>query len=532
MKKTRLFWLLIFSLLVIRIFYFFAQPDLSSDHLLQMAMAQNFMGGEGFSLKYLNSVNEIYYTTNIQSPPVYPFFLALVTFITSNTLFSSFIIQVAALILLIFIWKKIFNLFKNFILEEAYFYFIALLIISASIINNINTILVFTLLLLSASIYFTFAYLLSNDSKKSILFLASFFASLLFWTHYSYFLVAFFPAITLFIIYYLKKEKGSLLSGIYSFVISLFITSGVLIYNYINTGYINYMDNPHIWEAGFFPEHLLLTDPFFLNAFFKTSYFFDYLFANNSVTLFTIVFHSGSLIILFFIIILFLKLRTHDQRTFNENLWLFIPFIVISALTISFLLYFTLHYHEIPRPGWTHIGDPRYLSSVYLSVLVIIILLLFVKTEYLNKIFWRFIRIALLTLIIVSALINIYIAYKEWGIYSYEKNAYNMPTQELQSLFTNIKFEQSKGNVPVFIDNELTVRSFRISQFAGAAVISSREVLNIEKFPSHMIFFFIMPSKEQLNAEDQKILKWGEKFNLENIGIVYTNTKLYKVNKL
>ena len=164
-----------------------------TDHISQMAMAQNFLDGNGFSFKYLNVQGEIYYKTHIQWPPLYLLILAFISFITANSLVSSFIIQIAALLLLAIIWKKTFNLFSNLVSDEAYFYFISLLIISTSILNNINTILVFALLLLSLSIYFTFAYLFEDKSKKLNLVLSAFFAASLFWTHYSYFLVAFYP---------------------------------------------------------------------------------------------------------------------------------------------------------------------------------------------------------------------------------------------------------------------------------------------------------------------------------------------------
>lgn len=532
MKRTQLFWLLIFSVILVRFFYFFAQPDLSTDHLSQMAMAQNFLDGNGFSFKYLNTMAEIYYQTHIQWPPLYTLVLAVITFITSNTLLSSFIIQVAVLILLIFTWKKIFNLFSNFILEEAYFYFIALLIISTSILNNINTILVFALLLLSASLYFTFAYLLSNRSKKSNLLIASFLASLLFWTHYSYFLVAFYPAVVLFIIFYSSKNKTYLYDALRSSFISLALTSGVLIYNYLSTGFINYMDNPVLWDAGFFPEHLLLTDPFFLNAFFKSAYLIDYLFSGNQKILLTILFQISSLIIFIAIVVLSIKLRKNKDLPFEKTFQLFIPFIVLVVLTISFLLYFTLHYHEIPRPGWTHIGDTRYLSSVYLSVIAIVIMLIFVKADYINKKFLNFVKAGLIVLIFISLSINIYITGKEWGNYSFKADTYNAPVKDLQELYKNIKLELSKGNQPVFIDNELTVRSVRISQYAGAAVVNINELKDMEIFASNRVFFFFLPSEEQLRDGDHLMLEWSKKFNLKSIGRVYNNLNLYRVSNL
>lgn len=509
--------------------YFYAQPDLTTDHLSQMAMSQHFLEGNGFSFKYVDSDLNVFYSTHIQWPPLYPFILALISFVITNLLLSSFIIQIAVLVSLVVIWKKIFTLFNNFISEEAFFYFISLLIISTSIINNINTILVFSLLLLSLSLFFIFSYLLDNGSKFA-LFLSSFFASLLFWTHYSYFFVAFYPAIVFGVVFYLQKEKKYLFAALISSAISLIVTSGELVYNYITTGFINYMDNPHIWDSGFFPGQLLLTDPFFLNAFFNSSYIYHYILKTEHDVLLAISLQIISFSILVMICFLILKLRKNKSLTFDTSSLLFLPFTAIIFTTILFLLYFTLHYHEIPRPGWTHIGDPRYLSPVYLAILAIIVLLLFIKADYFNKKFLSIARQLMLILIILSLGINIFITNKEWGNYSFKKNIYKAPEVELQDLFNNIKLETALGKIVVFIDNDLTVRSLRISQYAGAAVINSKKAININEFNSNFVFYFFLPVKEQFRAEDYKLMEWGEKFNSKIIGKVYSNLNLYKVN--
>jgi hypothetical protein len=527
-KKIFLIFIIILSFFV-RVLYYYAQPDLSTDHLSQMAMTQNFMVGHGISFKYIDTDLNIYYKAHIQWPPLYPLILALLTFITSSALVSSLIIQISVLLLLIIIWKKIFNLFNNLVSEEAYFYFIILIIISTSVLNNINTILVVSLLILSLSLYFLFAYLFNESSKKINIFLSSLFASLLFWTHYSYFFVAFFPAITLITIYYLRKEKSYLIAGISSFLMSMTITSGVLLYNYINTGFINYMDNPAIWDAGFFPEHLLLTDPFFLNTFFKTAYLFDYLFKTDQYLFFNLFFQFISLIIFFLIIWLVLKLKKINTPSFDSILNILLPFSVIIVLTLSFLLYFTLHYHEIPRPGWTHIGDPRYMSAVYLSILAVVVIFLFFKAEYLNRKIINTVKSMLIFLIFINLLINIYITYKEWGNYTFKHNSYLVPNNDLQDLYNNIDLEISQGKIPVFIDNDLTVRSFRISQYAGAAVIKSNDLLKINKLSSDLVYFFIMPDENNYREKDNDLLKWASNFNLIDAGSVYNNLTLYKV---
>jgi len=355
------------------------------------------------------------------------------------------------------------------------------------------------------------------------------FAALLFWTHYSYFFVAFYPAVVLFIIFYINKDKIKLYAAIQSFVISTIITSGVLIYNYLTTSHINYMDNPHIWDAGFFPEHLLLTDPFFLNAFFKSAYLIDYLVGSYQTILFPILFHLISLSIFTSIVALLLRLINNKTIEFAKSSQLFVPFFVIIVLTTAFLLYFTLRYHEIPRPGWTHIGDPRYMSAVYLSIIAIVIMLVFIKSDYVNRIFINAVRSIMIFLIFINLGINIYITSKEWGNYNFKTTVYNVPVKDLQERYKNIKLEAIGGKQPVFIDNELTVRSFRISQYAGAPVISANEVKSIKVFPSNLIFFFIIPDEEYFRNEDKQLLDWSKKFKLKHVGFVYNNLKVYKV---
>lgn len=531
MKHTQFLWLLIAILVLARAAYYFAQPDMSTDHLSQMAMAQNFMDGNGFSFKYLNAQGEIYYSTHIQWPLLYPLVIAFFGFITGNLLLSSFIIQIGVLILLVITWRKTFNLFSSFLTEGAYYYFISFLLISTSILNNINTILVIALLLLSVSLYYTFAYLFKERSKLNLA-LSALFAALLFWTHYSYFFVSFYPALVMLIIYFLRKEKKYFYAGTGSFVISLAISSGVLLYNFVTTSNINYMDNPDIWDAGFFPEHLLLTDPFFINAFFKTSYFFDYILKSAPDLIISLAFQFASLLVLAAIIILYNKLRKTKTLPFDKTSELFIPFFVIIALVIVFLLYFTLRYYEIPRPNWTHIGDPRYLSAVYISVAAIVVMLIFNNTRYISSKLVRSIKVLMMFLIFMNLVINIYISADHWGKYSFTQNVYEVPNNDLGELYDNIKLEQLKGSIPVFIDNDLTVRSSRISQYAGAGVINSNELDDIKDFPPNMVFFFILPIAKQYRYEDYQMLEWSEKFNKKNIGIVYNNLNLYKINNL
>ncbi len=527
MNKQRVLSLFIILILLVRVTYYFAQPDLSTDHLSQIAMAQNFIEGHGFSFKYLDAKGEIYYSTHIQWPPLYPFLVAILGFITGNLLLSSFLIQIGVLLLLVIIWKKTFNLFSSLLNEEAYYYFISFLLISTSILNNINTILVFALLVLSASLYYTFAYLFKDKSKVNIIF-SALFAALLFWTHYSFFFVAFYPALVMLIFYFLRKERKYFYAGVGSFLISLVFTSGVLIYNFVTTSNINYMDNPEIWDAGFFPEHLLLTDPFFINAFFKTSYLFDYLLKNHQSLILTLSFQLVSLLILAAILILYNRLRKNKTLSIENTTQLYVPFFAIIVLIITFLLYFTLRYHEIPRPNWTHIGDPRYLSAVYLSILAVAVLLLFIKADYLNRKIVSAIKLIMIFLIFINLTINIYITFDHWGKYSLKADSYKVPYTDLQELFDNIKLEISNGNQPVFIDNDLTVRSFRISQYAGAAVINSHDAIDNKKFPSNIVFFFILP--EENNSEsDNQLFAWSNKFNLNNVGKVYTSLNLFKV---
>jgi len=528
-KRIFLIFIIILSFCV-RALYYYAQPDLSTDHLSQMAMAQNFLDGHGFSFKFIDVHSQIFYKTHIQWPPLYPLLLSAISLITANTLIASLIIQIAVLLFLIIIWKKIFNLLNKFVSEEAYFYFISLLIISTSILNNINTVLVFALLLLSLSLFFTFAYMFDYKSKRTNIIFSALFASLLFWTHYSYFFVAsFYPAVVLFIIFLITKDKNHLYAAVQSFIISSVFTSGVLLYNYLTTGYINYMDNPHIWDAGFFPEHLLLTDPFFLNAFFKSSYLIDYLFGNYQHIFLALIFQLVSLIIFTSIVALLMRLKNNKTIEFDKSSQLFIPFIVIIVSTTSFLLYFTLRYHEIPRPGWTHIGDPRYMSPVYLSIIAIFIMLVFVRADYVNRKFIKAIKSIMIVLIFSNLGINIYITAKEWGNYTYKDNNFKNFQGELQALFDNIKLESSRGKQPVFIDNELTVRSFRISQYAGAAVINVNKVKEIEQFSSYMVFFFILPEEKYYRDVDYQLMNWGNRFNLNSCGKVYNNLSLFKI---
>lgn len=528
-KKQTLYLFLITFVLIVRIAYHAAHPDIYSDNIAQIATAQNFMEGHGFSFKYVNSELKTYYKTDIQYPPLYSFLLALITFITGNPLISSLIIQIAVILLLVVIWKKIFNLLKPFISDEAYYYFISLLLVSTSIFNVINTLLFVALLLFTFSVYFILSYLLNNDSKKLNLFFSSFFSSLLFWTHYSNFFVAFYPSLLFFIIFYISRNKTYLRGAFSSFIISLVVTSGLLFYNYITTGFINYMENPAVWKTGFFIEHLLLVDPFFLNAFFKSSYIPAYLFSNNQPVFLTLLYHIISFTIFGIIIFLFFRLMKNSSVKFENISLLFITFFVIIVLVILFLLYPSLRYYEIPLPGWTHIGEPRYLSIVYLSIIMIVIMLVFNNIKYISKKFIRVAKIMMLLVIFINLLVIVYAFVSDIVKYNYKTSTYN---QDHQDLSNNIKLELSRGNLPVFIDSDLIVDSFRMSQLAKAAVIHANDVEKIKKFPPNIIFFFTVPDENNFRDIDSKLMEWASQFSIERIGQVRSLLPLYKVKIL
>ena len=114
------------------------------------------------------------------------------------------------MLLLIIIWKKIFNLFNKLVSAEAYFYFISLLIISTSVLNNINTILVVSLLILSLSLYFMFAYLFNDNSKKINIVLILSFCIFVVLDPLQLFLCGFFPACCFIYHFLFNKNKTHL----------------------------------------------------------------------------------------------------------------------------------------------------------------------------------------------------------------------------------------------------------------------------------------------------------------------------------
>lgn len=531
MKKCKLYCLLLTIIILVRIAYYIVIPDIYSDNIAHMAIAQNFMEGHGFSYKYISSEKEIYYKTDIMSPPLYPFFLALITFITKDPLMSSFIVQILSLLLMAFTWEKIFNLFKPYISDDGYFYFISLLFVSTSIFNVINTILILALLFLTISLYFTFRFILLEKSKRINIIISSIFSSLLFWIHYSYFFVAFYPTIVLLIIYYLKRSKIPFTTILISFSTSLIISAGLLTYNYLTTGHLNYMENPEIWETGFFVEHLLLINPFFINAFLKSDYLNHYLIGTSTYTLLNIGIQFISFTVFALIVFLYLKLRKLITSPSEKLHLLFIPFGTVFILVILLLLYPSLRYSEIPLPGWTHIGDSRYLSAVFLSIIAVVIILLFTKVNYLSEKIRKYGKMMLMSIIIINLLICIYSVFTHLDYYNYKANDYNHKNDH-QDLYNNIRSEVSEGNLPVYIDNDLIVDSFRMSQLAKAATIKFKEAVKIEEFPKTMVFFFTIPGVNKLRDKDQKLLDWAKRFDTKEVGQIRTNIHLYRVKYL
>jgi hypothetical protein len=290
------------------------------------------------------------------------------------------------------------------------------------------------------------------------------------------------------------------------------------------------MDNPNNWVAGFFPEKILRMDPFFVKAFFNSGYLPAnlFFFSKNYHGALNLFFHIVSLGLIIFIILFLLRLKKEESKSFEKTYKLVITLFIVIVTSISFLLYFTLHYHEIPNPGFTHIGDARYLSALYLSVIAIIITLIFIKNNYLHKKIILTFKAVLIFLIILNVSVNFYLIIQNWSIHNFEGR--NFKTERnYEKLFESIYRESETGNQPVFINNNFTVLSARVSQYAGAAVISVIEVTEIEILPEKMVFLFILPESNHYKIEDHQLVAWSKRFNLEKIGKVDSNFNLFKV---
>lgn len=524
--KTKFLWGLLILVFIIRVLYFLAQPDTCTDHVTQMALAENFMNGNGVSLAYVSEddISKAVYKTNIQWPPAYIVVLSLLTFLTKDFLLSSFIIRNFSLLLLLIIMYKIFSFFKDIVQDNYLLILFSFVLITTSIYNNINTILVLPLVLTFLSFFLFLKYYFSEGKYIQSLLIASIISSLNFWFHYSYFILTFYiPIIMLFL--RLKNKENINFSHIFlSFFIVIVIDSLLIVYNKLFAGSINYMENPNIWEKGLFLKNLLLIDPFFINSLFKTVYLNQFFLDS---TFFRVILHFFSFLVFISIWIGLKKLyRILNINLKKKFLFLLVNLLFIFLLNILILLFLSLHYYEIPRPGWTHIGDPRYLSISYLVIILIIFIIGYNKINYdsfISKIF----RIIFISFLFLNIFLNVYNV-------KINLNSPFRDTQlifsdgDLKDLYCNIKKIKDSDKKVVFIDNGATVRQLRMAAFAGAYICDSNYFLNKELKTSQEIACIFPILFDDMRKIDIKLLEFGEKNNFVKIGEI-NNQHLYKI---
>ncbi len=507
--------------LFIRIFYYIVQPDLCSDNILYMATARSFMNGNGVSIPYVNydDISKITYKTSIESPPAYSVILSLITIITKNFLLSDFIIRIIFIFITFYYCYKILMLYNEIISIRGIIFAVSFIIISSSILNNINTILIPPLSITSASLYYFIRLYNSNLRIKEIIFI-SLLVSMNVWFHYTYILVPFFIPLVFIRDYIKRKNIQTLKSAIISLLIIVPVISLLLLYNYLEAGNIIYMDASSKWEKGFFVSNLQYFDPIFLSALIKLVYFSNFI---KNQQYFFLLSHFISFLIFIALILSFYKFKKVQSRKIIN---LFHIFFYVAILILFLLIYTSLRYYEVPRPGWSYVGDPRYFSIVYLTIILLLFLLGFNKIYYSSKLA-KIIRLMLVFFFMVNFLANILIIKSHFGG-KYFDLEFNIEKEPFYDLYHNINSMVNSGKKVVYIDNGATVRQVRIAALAGAIICDSSYFLNNTiRTSEEIICVFYIFTKDSREI-DKNLNDFGIENNYYKIGEVF-NEPLYNV---
>lgn len=524
--KTKFLWGLLILVFIIRVLYFLAQPDMCTDHVTQMALAENFMNGNGISLAYVSEddISKTNYKPQILWPPLYIIILGILSSLTHNALFSSFIIRViVVLTIALFLFKLISN-YKDFLSLTNKLFLIAFIIISTSIFNNINTILYIPLVIFFICIYYFLQYINSNSKNYIRLVLISLFLSVCFWFHYLYMITVYF--ITFYFLYnFLVLKKKEYIINSFTSLLAISISLGaLLLYNYFYAGTVSYFENAINIDKGLFLNNLININPFFLYVFLKTEYLFLIFKSNIFLKL---VLNSISFILLIFIIMNYKNiLNLIDSYNKNRIKILMNTFTIIFLLGLILPIYFSLRYNYLSNPDWTYVSESRYFTAIHL--IITIVLFFFSFNVYLKgKRTMKFLRIMFVLSIVISMFINLSIVKRGLShkFFNIEKL---IRAESISDLYFNIKKEKENNRKVVYIDNGATVRQLRMAAFAGASICDSAYFLNKEIKTSDTVACIFSVLTNSPREIDFKLKDFGVKNNYVKIGVIY-GEPLYKV---
>jgi hypothetical protein len=519
--------ILLITTVLVRVVYFYVEPDLSTDHITQMAVANNFVSGHGISLAFADTSNPetTIYKTHIQWPPLYPVILGGLYIVTGNHLISTFIFRIAACLILVYLWNRIIKSFIPTISAPNRFLLLSLITISTSVFNSLNTILILPLIFFAISFYFSFVFISKTNNLKSLI-LASFFSGLMVWSHYSFILPSFSLPFSLLLLYIFRRERQYLFSGIIGFSVIIFLILLLFFYNFYFSGRINYMENQGIWEKGFFLNHLLAIKPMFLDALFKTEYLKPLFNKSILIVLFDVALHTLSFSIFIVVLIVLIKnaVKSYHLKS-NIHFFIVASSFVFILLNIVLLSYFSLHYKELPRPGWTHLGEPRYWGNIYLLILLLIVYSIsFFESEKIK----RSLSIILILFVTLNLSINVIIIKKDFIFKGFDLNSL-MEKDQLKDLYLKIESLKSEGKYVIFADTELSVRSVRLAALAGGSIIDP-SFLNENVFLKNGVIVFGLFKNENVFCKETNLRHLLKSRSYEIFGSIGKDVILYKLN--
>ena len=285
------------------------------------------------------------------------------------------------------------------------------------------------------------------------------------------------------------------------------------------------MENPGIWEKGFFLKQLFAIKPLFIDALFKTDYLKPFFIKSGLGTLFVIALQALSLFVFVFVLSVLVK-KNASVQTSNSNIHFFLvtSSFVFILLTLTLLSYFSLNFKELPSPGWTHLGETRYWGNAYLLILFLIVFSMgFLKFEKIKRI-----SSAILILFVALNLsVNVIIIKKDYSLRGFNLDNL-MKKDQLNDLYSEIKSLKTEGKNVIFADTELSVRSARVASLAGASIIDP-SFLNVNINLRNNILIFGLFKNENVLGKEKNLRLLLKSDSYRVIGSIGDDVILYKL---
>ena len=349
-------------------FYSIQGSLLMGDMLSQALAAKNLVEGHGLMLTHVHAddLSKLVYDPLPEWPPAYSLVVSVFYMLLNNNLdaacFAVSVCSFAAFLLL---------LYRLLLFLQLPVYLINILILLNGLsitdyVQRFSPTDASAMFFCMWSCYLTAVFIIKKERSPYFGFFHGFINACAGLFRYMY--VGFFPVLPLLLICngWYKKDKRILRGGLYSLAISILLTVGMLVFQYLYTGSALYAKPS---EKGFFFENLLHIHPFAISSLINLNFYIIQLQLHTGILYdsWMKIATAGGVVSLLILLYVFTRYGLKKALTGKTAREIFFAaggivscFILVILCTIS--VRNSSYFNEIPESRWTFVSENRYFA--------------------------------------------------------------------------------------------------------------------------------------------------------------------------